>query len=346
MKLTGRNGVLKIFDSAAVLHGAAPLDGLTPDVVAWDGASNWTNITSNVTADDTSYANNFLPDNSAAVFIGSTQKFATFRFLKGGGADYAVGAGAMIIKYFNGTNFDTLITGQSDGTAVSANCFAQDGYIGFKIPRNWGLGANAFNSALDADKYYIMVQTTNSSSTDADADLLCPCDGQYFEVSFAAMDFSGPLGRKLQEEILVLDRGTMSAKGHYIKGADDPLYEPIALSFSCMIDDTHNKDDIMEVMACGNPGSTYWTAAGTTSKGTTKNDGTYDNPAFADTEKKTVNVQMLWSGATYGIGMAFYECYFPPDEITVSESEDAITLSANGGCYGVIEQIYGFGNRY
>lgn len=346
MKLTGRNGVLRIMDGAAILHGVAPLDGLTVDVVAWDGASTWTNITANVTADDTNYANNFLPDSSAAVFIGSTSKFAMFRFLKGGGADYASGAGAMILKYFNGSDFNSSVSGKGDGSAVGGNCLAQDGYVGFIVPRNWGLGANAYNAALDADKYYIMVQTTSSSSPDADADVLCPCLSQYFEVAFASMDFSGPMGRQLQEEILVLDRNTMSAKGHYIKSADDPLYEPIPISFSAMIDDTYNKDAIMEALACGTPGSTYWTGAGTTSKGTTKNNGVHYNPGFADTNKKCVNAQILWSGATYGIGMAFYECYFPADEITIAESEDAITLSANGGCYGVIETINGFGNRY
>lgn len=164
---------------------------------------------------------------------------------------------------------------------------------------------------------------------------------QYFEVAFAAMDFSGPLGRKLQEEILVLDRNTMSAKGHYIQSADDPLYEPVAISFSCMIDTVYNKDDIMEALACGNPGSTYWTVAGTSTKGDTKNDGVNDNPAFVDTNKKCVNVSILWTGSS-SIGMTYYEVYFPPEEITISESEDAITLSANGGCYGTISAITGF----
>jgi hypothetical protein len=44
--------------------------------------------------------------------------------------------------------------------------------------------------------------------------------------------------------------------------------------------------------------------------------------------------------------MAYYECYFPPEEVTIAEAEDGITLSASGGCYGVIETINGFGNRY
>lgn len=165
--------------------------------------------------------------------------------------------------------------------------------------------------------------------------------GQYFEVAFAAMDFSGPLGRKLQEEILVLDRNLMSDKGHYIQSADDPLYEPIPISFSCMIDSVYNKDDIMEALACGNPGSAHWTLAGTSTKGDTMNNGVDYNPAFADTNKKCVNVMILWTGST-SIGMAYYECYFPADEITIAESEDAITLSANGGIYGTMGTITSF----
>jgi hypothetical protein len=267
------------------------------------------------------------------------------RFLKGGGADYAAGSGALLAYYFNGATFNSALTGVADGSASGGNCFAADGYITFKQPRDWGLGANAFNANLDADKYYIALKTTTSSNPDPDADVLCPCDGQFFEVAFAAMDFSGPMGRKLQEEILVMDRNTMSARGHYIKGPDDLLYEPVPISFSCMIDDAYNKDDIMEALACGNPGSSYWTAAGTSSKGDTKNDGSTVNPAFVDTSKKCVNTQILWTG-TYSVGMAYYECYFPPDQITLAEAEDGITLSANGGCYGVIETINGFGNRY
>lgn len=345
MKLTGRNGVLRILDSAAVLHGVAPLDGFTVDVVKHDGVAVWANITTDVITDDLNYANNFLTDTPNKVYIGSTSKFAIIQFLKGGGANYAAGSGALIGYYFNGTNFASSLPGLVDGTSSGGDCFGQDGFVSFKPPRNWALGANIVNANLDADKYYIILQAASKPSPEPDADVLCPVEGQFFEVAFAAMDFSGPIGRKLQDEILVLDRNTMSARGHYIKGPDDPLYEPVPISFSCAIDDTYNKDDIMEALACGDPDSTYWTATGTSSKGDTKNDGTNSNPSFVDTSKKCVNVQIIWTGST-PIGMAFYECYFPPEEISLSESEEGITLSANGGCYGVIETIHGFGNRY
>ncbi|GAG82256.1 unnamed protein product, partial [marine sediment metagenome] len=47
-----------------------------------------------------------------------------------------------------------------------------------------------------------------------------------------------------------------------------------------------------------------------------------------------------------GIGWAFYEVFFPEDQVTFAESDADIPITANGGVYGVIEVIHGFGNRY
>jgi hypothetical protein len=345
MKLTGKDGILRIYDSSKILHGAAPLTGFTVDIVTFDGTSAWANITSSVQTDDASAASNVLPTNAAHVYIGSTSKFALVDFIKGIGSDYAVGSGALIGKYFNGTNFNTSLTGLLDGTLSGGNCFAKDGEIAFEIPRNWALGANAYNANLDADKYYIDLMTTASSSVDFDADVLCPADAQYIDMQFAAMDFNGPIGRPLTEEQLVLNRGRMSSTGHYVKGSDDSIYQPMPISFSCLIDDTYVRDYIEKALACDNPVVSTWGATGITSKGTTKNDGSNFNPVFIDTSKKTVNIQMLWSNSA-AIGMAYYETYFPPETLTIQEGADGITLNAVGGCYGVIERISGFGVRY
>lgn len=345
-KLVGRNGSMRILDSSAILHGTAPLDGHTVDVVHFDGASTWTNITANVIADDTNYANNFLADNNDVVYIGSTSKFALIRFLKGGGADYAAGSGALLAYYFNGSNFSSALAGVVDGTASGGNCFAADGYISFKQPVDWALGANAFNANLDADKYYVALKTTTSATTDPDADVLCPCDGQYLTVPFALMDFSGPLGRPRQEEILVLDRDTMSADGHYIKGPDDKLMEPLEISFSCYIDSSYG-DRVIEALECDNPNAGTWTGTGVSTKSDTRNDGVNANPAFADSDKKSVNVQIKWGLATgYAFGMAYYECFFERKDVSVAEGADGTVLKAKGMCYGRIETITGFGNRY
>lgn len=347
MKLTGRQGVLRIFDGSKNLHGAAPRDDATVDMVTFDGSSTWANITSDCETDDGSSADNFLADDNDKVYIGSTVKFALIKFLKDAGANYAVASGALIAKYFDGTDFATALSNVTDGTASGGDCFAQDGHIEFDIPRDWAIAANVFNAALDADKYYVELAATTSPSTDPDADILCPVDGMYFEVAFAAMDFSGPTGRAMTEEILVLDRGAMSSKAHYIEGADDKILEPLDISFSCAIDDTVNRERLMLALECGNfDDSARWDTTGTTTKAQTKNDGTNANPAFKDSSKKTVNVQILWTGDN-PIGMGYYECFFPKENQSVSEGDDGVTLSCTGAVYGVIStKIYGLANRY
>lgn len=345
-RLTGKDGILRIYDSSAILHGTAPRDDATVDITTWDGATTWTDISANVKADDASYANNFLTDNDDAVFIGSTIPFCMIQYLKGGAADYAVGSGTLKAYYFNGTDFNTELAGVVDGTASGGDCFAQDGYIPFHAPKDWAIGADIINAELRGSAYIIKLMATTSPTTGPDADILCPCDGQFFEIAFAGMDFAGPLGRPLTEEILILDRNKMGSRAHYIEGADSPIYNPVPISFSCAIDDTYNKDDIAVVLEGGDPDSANWTATGVTSKGTTKNDGTNFNPAFADATKKALNVMIRWTGTTLNHGMAYYEVFFPKDQQTIQEAEDGIILTCNGGVYGLIEKIYHFGNRY
>lgn len=349
MKLTGRDGVLRIYDSSFILHGAAPLDEFTPDIVKFDGASTYTNITSDVETDDANIASNFLTDNNDLVFIGSDSRFACVYYLKGGGADYAAASGALKMYYYDGTDFATAITDFNDGTASGGNCFAQDGYIDFKIPKDWAIGANAYNANLDSDKYYIALQTTTSPTTDPDADVLCPCDAQFFTLVFAQMDFSGPLGRPLSEEILMLNRNKMDAYAAYQEGPDNRLFEPMTISFSAFLDDTVNKDVLMTALECGNPSTAYWSGTGVTAKGTSKPDGSTTSPTFADATKKCVNLQTIWgTGRTggYYLGLAYYEVWFNKEEVTVQEGDDAVILTANGLVYGAIERIYQFGVRY
>lgn len=341
--LTGMDGVLRIYDSSAILLGTAPRDDATVDIVKWDGSTTWVNITTDVEADDANIASTFLTDNDDAVFIGADKSFAMIQFLKGGGTNYAAASGVLKAYYFDGSDFSNSVT-VVDGTASGGNCFGQDGYITFAVPEGWAVGADTVNASLDADKYYIKLMTTTSPTTDPDADILCPVDGQYLEIAFAKMDFTGPLGRALTEEILVLNRNKTDSNMHYIEGSDNKIYDPLPISFSAALDDTLNKNDIQIALACGDPDSARWTATGTSSKGDTKNDGTNANPAFADSSKKAVNVQILFG--TMGVGWAFYEVFFPEDQATFAESDTDIPITPNGGVYGVVELIHGFGVRY
>ncbi len=162
------------------------------------------------------------------------------------------------------------------------------------------------------------------------------------------MDFTGPIGRGRPEETLVLDRNTMSSDAHYIKGSDEKLMAVLPISFSCFLDDTVNQDYIMDALVCGNPGkSSLWDATGVSTKQDTKNDGTNYNPALIDsTNKKCVDIQMVFAGSTLDQGLAFYEVYFPREECSITEGADGIVLNAAGGVYGLIETIGGLGDRY
>jgi len=343
MKLTGKNGKLRIYDGSKILHGEAPLASRTIDVVKFDGITTYSNITSDVSTDDASFAAAFIADNDDAVFIGSTSKFAMVKFLRGAGANFADGSGALIASYYNGSNFDTVLAGVEDGTESGGDCFAQDGNISFKIPANWAMGGLA---ALDSNKYYIKLMTATSATTDPDADVLCPVDAQYFEIAFSGMDFSAPAGRAKTEEILVLNRNKSDSNAHYIEGADNTIFEPVELSNSCLLDDTVNNPELFLALECDDVGSTYWTETGTTTKGLSKNDGTNLNPSFQDSTKKTVTIQMLFEGSSKKYGWAYYETFFPKENQKVNEAEDGVTLAMAGGCYGVIEKITDFGSRY
>jgi len=342
MKFTGKNGILRIYDGTRDIATSSSVD-----IWHFDGVSTWTDIKSAVIADDASYQSAFLADTNDMVFIGFTSRFAMLQYLKGNGTNYGVGTGALILKYFDGTNFDSTITDINDYTASGGDCFAQDGYIGFKIPADWATGANAYNANLDSNKYYVVPMVTSAASTDPDADILAPIVAQYFEVVFASMDFTGPMGRPKVDEQLILNRGVIDAYAHYINGVESKAHDPLAISFGCSIDDTANTDAVQAALECGNPGSTNWTSTGVTIKGRTKNDGVVFNPTFADATKKAVAIQMLFENVDSNTeGWAYYECFYPPDEQSVSEAEDGVTLATNGGCYGVIERIKHFGVRY
>ena len=169
---------------------------------------------------------------------------------------------------------------------------------------------------------------------------------KYFEVAFCAMDFSGVVGRPKTEEVLVLNRQKMDSNAHYIEGSDDVIYDPVEISFSCLIDDSVNKDKIFEALQCGNPDSAYWAGTGVSSKGDTKNDGVNYNPLFKDSNKKAVNVQILWNSAGIDQGYAYYEVFFPSNEQVITESDDGVTLACKGAVYGIVERINAFGVDY
>jgi len=340
MLTTGKVGTLRILDGSEIIAKGAQATMSCFTYVSI--GTTFADKTAEAYADDTDYTGNFWAAASDTIYVGQTSKFGRIKFLKDGGV-FAIAAGLLIPKYYNGTSWVT-ITDFNDGTAVGGHTFAADGYIDFKIPQDWAVQGDA---SLDADMYYIELNPTALPSTEPSADVLAPVDGKFFDVKFASMDFSGPLGRPKTAERLKLNRGNMDSCAHFVEGPDDPIYEAVPISFSLALDDTCNREYILLALECGTVGSTYWTGAGVTTKGDTKNDGTNANPAFVDSGKKCVDIVMIWANSTGSVyGRAYYEVYFPPNEQSISEAEDAVTLTCAGGCYGVIEGTGGLASRY
>jgi hypothetical protein len=84
----------------------------------------------------------------------------------------------------------------------------------------------------------------------------------------------------------------------------------------------------------------------TSTKGTTQNDGSNDNPAFLDTTKKAFNVEIKWlkgsgedmaSASFENLVMQYNETFFDLGDQTIGEAEDAVTISLSGLCYGTVE---------
>jgi hypothetical protein len=166
----------------------------------------------------------------------------------------------------------------------------------------------------------------------------------YLEVDLDMGDFNGPIGTPRQDETLVLNRGRMDSNAHYVKGSDDKIMEPVAVSFSVMIrDDTQTLNLLNWLKAGQDAGVTTVNAhTVTTTKQDTQRDGANNNPAFADTNKLTSNVEYLIESGGTDRGFKYAEVFFSLDQQNLSEGEDGITLQLNGMCYGTVSRITAF----
>ena len=164
----------------------------------------------------------------------------------------------------------------------------------------------------------------------------------YIPIRFTGADFSGPLGRNRPEETLILDRQTMDCNTHLIETSDARIVEPIGLSFSCRASDTEPTGWLVDMLS----GRTSNGKTMTTTKGTTKNDGSNNNPTFLDTSKKAFNLEIKWlkgsgndmtdAASFESLCMKYNETFFDLGDQTIAESEDGVTISLSGLCYGTI----------
>lgn len=166
----------------------------------------------------------------------------------------------------------------------------------------------------------------------------------YLELDFDLGDFNGPIGAPTPEEILQLNRGKMDSLAHYIKGPDDALMAAVPVTFSVFVRDESQTVNLRNWLRAGQDGGTTQVNSNTitTTKEDTQRDGSNNNPAFADSNKLTSNVEYLITLSGTDLGLKYAEVFFPLDQQNLSEAEDGITISLNGMCYGTITDITSF----
>ena len=166
----------------------------------------------------------------------------------------------------------------------------------------------------------------------------------YLELDLDPGELSGPAGAPLTEEILVLDRGNMTADAHYIEGPDDKLMEPVPVTFSAVITDAAQTVYLLDWLAAMNDNLATTVNGNTLTStiGDSQRNGAVNNPAFADANKEVCNIEYLITMSGADLGWKYMEVRFPMDQIQISEGDDAITVSLNGMCYGTITRLTGF----
>jgi len=177
----------------------------------------------------------------------------------------------------------------------------------------------------------------------------------YITVKFAQMDFAGPLAkpRPIDPVIVTADGFVHAPTGDDYEAR---LYEPVPLGFSCLIDDTTNRQKLRDAL-CNPDLDSPW-QVGSDNWASTKGRGSIILPdgnfvgtkGFFDTKKVAVMVEVLWedSRAAASLGMQYDEVYVLPQEIEIAESPDRVELAVrNMLAYGDISAISSFttGNK-
>jgi len=160
----------------------------------------------------------------------------------------------------------------------------------------------------------------------------------YFEIVFLEDGISGPAGRPRPEEFLMLDRGEFTANSAYRMGDDSPITEPLDITIRAALTTT-TPTYLYQALICGTINEDAWA--------TTKGDSTLTNgagssitcPAFADSSKKCVNLEVLWECGATDMGLQWMEIYFDPGSITFSEGAEGLIVEAAGKIYGDINWI-------
>jgi len=161
----------------------------------------------------------------------------------------------------------------------------------------------------------------------------------YAKVLFTNADLNFPLNRGKPEEMLTMDRGNMDTNASYHQGSDEPIVNPLSVKFSGLLDDTNYTHKLVRIMS-GATKISYGTTTSYCTLITTKASSALNvggvaitTKAFADSSKMAYNLEVKYDGTTDFI-YQLKEIYFPPDQQTITEDEDGVTLDINGLWYG------------
>jgi len=172
----------------------------------------------------------------------------------------------------------------------------------------------------------------------------------YLSILFHDMNLSCPIGRPQRDETLVLNRTRFDSHATTLLGDDYTRYGPLPISFTCRLDDKMYTKKLIDIMAGTTVGANFQVGGVTSiysTKGHTDDWGGSGSslPSFVQSGKKlAVNVEVLWDG-TQDMGIRMAEVHFPPNQQTITESEDGLALNCNGEIYGGVSRITAFDAR-
>lgn len=183
----------------------------------------------------------------------------------------------------------------------------------------------------------------------------------YLEILFMDANFTGPLGRPRPEERSVMNRGKLRNNDnawHYVAGPDTPQGEPLQLSFSFRLANTDPmfqkfRDAMnLDIAAAWTVGVNTWVTSkgksqvlsGGQAGGISSGVVSVTTPTFTDPRKRCADVYVLWEDpdGVANIGMKWAETFFPPDQQSLNEGEDMVSIRCQGLIYGDVAEITAF----
>lgn len=177
----------------------------------------------------------------------------------------------------------------------------------------------------------------------------------YYPVIFESMDMNAVAGRPRPDELPVMDRGNLNTYAHHIQGPDTPIIQPVPLTFSCMIDNTFGRTNLLLAL-CNAPRISPWQVNGVTLSNVNGTTQVYNGagslvstPLPYDVQQDRITVQVLFRGDPHvtpgadDYGHIFNEVWFQPGAIRLVEAPDSYKFNCTGSIYGPISQMTAFG---